>query len=160
MLVSPLKRGRVPSSQNEPQTTDYRQALKQAMERAKQDPKWGKSRFTKGMAVEFSLHETNKRTVFDYADTKRIIIGRLDSRTEALPHVDLSAFDGSNQGVSRRHAAVERHDDVLFVNDLGSRNGTYLNGKLVKPNNPRILRSGDEIRIGYLLLLVKYKQAE
>ncbi len=47
--------------------------------------------------------------------------------------------------VSRNHAQVVRRDGGFFVEDLGSRNGTFLNGDRI--TEPLPLRDGDEVRI-------------
>src|SRR5262245_61869054 len=56
-------------------------------------------------------------------------------------------------GVSRVHAAFERFGDSRCVRDLGSRNGTFVNGGRVI--GERALHSGDEIRLGRLRLLFR-----
>ncbi len=50
-----------------------------------------------------------------------------------------------SSGVSRQHAHVLYIDGELVVEDLGSRNGTFVNGKIAKR---RTLRPGDRIAIG------------
>jgi pSer/pThr/pTyr-binding forkhead associated (FHA) protein len=51
--------------------------------------------------------------------------------------------------VSRRHAVLEFHiDGSVLLRDLGSRNGTYVNGERLPENQPTPLRNGDSIRIG------------
>ncbi|HWQ32004.1 MAG TPA: SpoIIE family protein phosphatase [Blastocatellia bacterium] len=47
---------------------------------------------------------------------------------------------------SRLHAEVRQRDDGIWVSDLGSANGTYLNGQRL--TSPARLRNGDRIRIG------------
>jgi pilus assembly protein CpaF len=47
--------------------------------------------------------------------------------------------------VSRKHAQIVTRDGAFFVHDLGSTNGTRLNGKLVEGEQP--LRAGDVIEI-------------
>lgn len=47
---------------------------------------------------------------------------------------------------SSRHARISRQGDVLVVEDLGSTNGTYLNGSPLE--GPQPLHPGDRIRIG------------
>ncbi len=48
--------------------------------------------------------------------------------------------------VSRRHAEIEISNATLLISDLGSTNGTFVNGERI--DQPRELRDGDEIRIG------------
>jgi hypothetical protein len=47
---------------------------------------------------------------------------------------------------SSRHARITRQGRTLVIEDLGSTNGTYLNGDLL--NGPTPLHDGDTIRIG------------
>ena len=55
------------------------------------------------------------------------------------------------EGVSRVHAAFERFGDTWCVRDLGSRNGTFVNGGRII--GERALHPGDEIVLGRLRLL-------
>jgi hypothetical protein len=48
--------------------------------------------------------------------------------------------------VSRRHARLESHEGLLYVIDLNSSNGTFLNGRRV--TEPIEVREGDEIDVG------------
>ncbi len=48
--------------------------------------------------------------------------------------------------VSFMHAEISRHGNHLYLRDLGSRNGTFVNGNLLA--TPCILKNGDMIRIG------------
>ena len=56
-------------------------------------------------------------------------------------------------GVSRVHAVFERFGDTWCVRDLGSRNGTFVNGGRII--GERALHSGDEILLGRLRLLFR-----
>jgi FHA domain len=51
--------------------------------------------------------------------------------------------------VSRRHAAVRVEGDTATIEDLGSTNGTYVNGERI--DAPRSLRDGDEVQIGAIV---------
>ncbi len=53
--------------------------------------------------------------------------------------------------VSRHHAVVERHGDATIVRDLGSRNGTFVNGEAI--DHTRKLQPGDVIGVGAVLVL-------
>ncbi|MFN2114887.1 MAG: FHA domain-containing protein, partial [Anaerolineae bacterium] len=54
--------------------------------------------------------------------------------------------------VSGRHAVVNLRDGAWWIEDLGSTNGTYLNGAAIVPGRPAISRSGDTIRVGAVRL--------
>jgi two-component system response regulator AtoC len=54
--------------------------------------------------------------------------------------------------VSRMHARVRRTGDVIDVEDLGSRNGTRVNGDKIE--GPRRLTTGDEISVGPILAVL------
>ena len=53
-----------------------------------------------------------------------------------------------NRFVSRRHFQVRFESDVFYISDLGSTNGTYLNGNKLNPNEEQILRDGDRVGLG------------
>ena len=65
-----------------------------------------------------------------------ILIGR-------APQATLVLSDGQ---VSRLHARIEMRDDGVYVEDLGSRNGTFVDGAPVVSG--RRLANGDEITLG------------
>ena len=50
-----------------------------------------------------------------------------------------------NPAVSARHARIARHSDGFIVEDLESRNGTFVNGERV---GRRVLRHGDVVLVG------------
>ena len=74
-------------------------------------------------------------------DSERMTVGTLESN-DVVVHAD---------GVSRVHATFERFGDTWCVRDLGSRNGTFVNGGRII--GERALHSGDEILLGRLRLL-------
>jgi pSer/pThr/pTyr-binding forkhead associated (FHA) protein len=83
-------------------------------------------------------------------------IGRQEAGSSYLLDLDLSPYDAHAQGVSRVHAVIRLAHSVLMITDLDSRNGTYLNGERLPAHQPRILRDGDEIRLGNLLLQLHF----
>ena len=63
-------------------------------------------------------------------------------------HVDC-AIPIPDPKVSRNHAEfIPDHDGQFSLTDLGSSNGTFINGIQLPPSTPRLLSGGDEIRIG------------
>ncbi len=75
-------------------------------------------------------------------DAAEVILGR-------SPECDIILPD---RQVSRRHARIFRVDDTYYIEDLGSKNGTWVNGEPV--HGPRRLEDGDEIQIA-----LRYKLA-
>jgi FHA domain len=74
-------------------------------------------------------------------DSERMTVGTLESNDVVV----------DADGVSRVHAVLERFGDAWCVRDLGSRNGTFVNGGRIL--GERALHSGDEILLGRLRLL-------
>ena len=74
-------------------------------------------------------------------DAERLTLGTLESN-DVVVEAD---------GVSRVHAVIERFGDAWCVRDLGSRNGTFVNGDRII--GERALHAGDEIVLGRLRLL-------
>jgi pSer/pThr/pTyr-binding forkhead associated (FHA) protein len=52
--------------------------------------------------------------------------------------------------VSRRHAALRAEGETCVIQDLGSRNGTYVNSERVE--SPRRVRIGETIQVGRTVL--------
>jgi hypothetical protein len=84
-----------------------------------------------------------------------LLIGRRDESRGIFPDVDLGRDGGYEGGVSRRHAILSYKDGVFRVEDLGSANGTFVNGKQAEPQVPVALGSGDELKCGMLFLRVE-----
>jgi pSer/pThr/pTyr-binding forkhead associated (FHA) protein len=89
--------------------------------------------------------------------SKEIVIGRLDASHAVFPDVDLSNEQGAEKGVSRRHARISRRDDQVFIEDLNSLNGTFLNATRLVPELPYPLKGGDQVQLGKLILTVTLK---
>jgi hypothetical protein len=68
---------------------------------------------------------------------QRITVGKASTNSVSLDH---------DPTVSRLHAVLENHGSAWSIRDVGSRNGTYINGEKIEAE--RVLRSGDEVRIG------------
>jgi hypothetical protein len=74
-------------------------------------------------------------------DSERVTVGTLESNDVVV----------DADGVSRVHAVFERFGEAWLIRDLGSRNGTFVNGRRII--SERALHSGDEIILGRLRLL-------
>ena len=67
------------------------------------------------------------------------------------PDCGIPLADGS---VSRRHCRIFLAGGVVYIEDLGSQNGTFVNG--VRLNLAQPLRSGDEIQAGDAVFVLKF----
>lgn len=84
-----------------------------------------------------------------------VVIGRSSDEGEN-PDVGLNQFGASQRGVSRRHVAIRRKGPLVYVSDMGSTNGTFLNGRKLQRGEERILRDGDEIHLSHLMVRVRF----
>jgi hypothetical protein len=86
------------------------------------------------------------------------VIGRLDATRGVFPNIDLTPEGGLEGGVSRRHARVHKQKAQYFIEDLGSANGTFLNGQRLTPYLPHPLHDGDELQLGRVRIQVTVRQ--
>lgn len=84
------------------------------------------------------------------------MVGRQSAEDKIYPELDLSIFP-ENSGVSRRHAQIVRAEGQVLLEDLGSANGTFLNGNRLVPGSQHPLKNQDEVRFGSLRFC--YRQA-
>src|SRR5260221_170436 len=82
---------------------------------------------------------TNEGMMFPLLEDESTI-GRVKGNSVVIP-------DGS---ISSRHARIMRAADAFHIEDLGSRNGTFLNGDPIKESRP--LKDNDIVRCGKVLL--------
>lgn len=81
--------------------------------------------------------------------TTQAIIGRAVPG-DAQPRIDLNPYGALDKGVSRQHAIFKRTDKGLMFEDMGSSNGSWLNGAPLKPYTPAVLHSGDRLRLSQI----------
>jgi DNA-binding winged helix-turn-helix (wHTH) protein len=76
----------------------------------------------------------------------------LGEGTHLVGRDPLSAVWINDKAVSRRHASITVTPHGVAINDLGSRNGTFVNGRRV--SDVAMLADGDETRLGAIRLVV------
>lgn len=81
-------------------------------------------------------------------DGPRVVIGRSAGSDVRLP----------DASVSLRHASIRASGSDYAVVDEGSTNGTFVGGVRLLPQTPRILKSGDLVRVGRVWLEVSIGQ--
>ena len=78
-------------------------------------------------------------------DTPRLVIGRGEACEVRLP----------DPSVSQRHASIRQRGSDYLIVDEGSMNGTFVGPVRLSPQAPRVLRSGDKVRVGRIWLEVR-----
>jgi len=91
--------------------------------------------------IELTVAHAGKIKTYRFG--RRILVGR-------APSADLRLDDSR---VSRLHARIEMRDDGVYVEDLGSRNGTSVDG--VPVTTPRRLEVDDEVTVGTAALVFR-----
>ncbi len=91
--------------------------------------------------------------------SEQTVIGRLNPRNPRRPDLDMTPFGGFEKGVSNTHAVLIRQEHEAMISDLGSTNGTFVNGKRLEPHTRHVLHSGDELRLGKMMIRVHFGAA-
>lgn len=86
------------------------------------------------------------------------LVGRHDSSQDHTPTVDLEQVGGHQAGVSRFHATLFWQHNLLHVVDHNSTNGTFLNARLLVPEQKVIIRDGDTIGFGRVEMKVRFER--
>jgi len=92
---------------------------------------------------------------------QRGYIGRDDGNNidtnDLVVYINLSVVGGQHYGVSRLHARVDVDKEGRFaIMDLSSTNGTFLNGKRLKPFQSFPLNEHDILELGQFSVEVRY----
>lgn len=104
--------------------------------------------------IIFQSLESNGTTIgVDVRDPTTI--GRSSSEEDELPGLDLANFSAFKSGVSRQHAVLIPTQEALYLVDMKSRNGTWLNGHFVEPDRRYPLNAGDRIEFGLFKMVVR-----
>ena len=108
-----------------------------------------------GVLVGLRLRHSATGKAFEIAGGNSSSVGRHDPVTGIRPDVDLTSID-PDRSSSRRHAKLTVHGSQLFVvEDIGTTNGTFVNGERVKAAVPVEVKSGDTLRFGLVDLRVE-----
>ncbi len=104
-----------------------------------------------------TLHLLDTGQVLPLAERNEFTLGRISEGQPIMPDVDLSPYQAYVRGVSRLHAVLKREASHVFLMDLGSSNGTYVNGKRLTPNVDHALSNGDVVALGKLKIQILLK---
>lgn len=107
-----------------------------------------------GVDAVVSLRLVDSGQIIHLAGRNEFTLGRVTEGQPILPDVDLSAYEAYAQGVSRLHAALKIINNRVVITDLGSSNGTRVNGQKILPNFDYPLNHGDVVALGKLRIQV------
>jgi hypothetical protein len=105
--------------------------------------------------VVFQIRGMVERIAFE--DGTELILGRSDLSVPGGSRLDLSRYGAHDRGVSREHAVLRFTNGQLTLTDLESVNGTSVNMTKLQPKHPHALKSGDEIMLGTLSIVVNFE---
>jgi hypothetical protein len=101
-----------------------------------------------------SLHLLDTGQVLPLTGRNEFTLGRVSEGQPIMPDIDLSPYQAYASGVSRLHAVIKRDGKRVIIMDLGSANGTYVNGKRLTTNVEHPLAHGDVTALGKLKIQV------
>jgi len=104
--------------------------------------------FTESTTLLMYVEGHNDPLHLDFRTRHVLTVGR--SIPEQGVDVDLNPFNAKEMGVSRQHAMISRLEGKLYVTDLDSGNGTYINGVRIPVKEPQVIHDVDELRFGRL----------
>jgi|SRR3972149_1720289 len=105
-------------------------------------------------ATWISLHLLDTGDILPVSERSEFTLGRLSDNQAIEPDIDLTPFKAFDNGVSRLHAVIRHNQGNVVLVDLGSSNGTYVNGLRIMPNIEQPLRHGDIVALGKLKMQI------
>lgn len=101
-----------------------------------------------------SLYLVDSGQILHLAGRTEFTLGRVADGQPILPDVDLSPYEAYTQGVSRLHSCLKIINQRVVITDLGSSNGTRVNGQKIMPHIDYPLNHGDVVALGKLKVQV------
>src|SRR5690349_17787057 len=110
-----------------------------------------------GQGAWGSIHLLDTGQVLPLSSRSEFTLGRVSEGQPIMPDVDLSPYQAYAGGVSRLHAVIKQVGGRILLMDLGSANGTYINGKRLQANVEQALNHGDIVALGKLKIQILVK---
>ena len=104
-----------------------------------------------------SLHLLDTGQMLPLIARSEFTLGRISEGQPIMPDIDLSPYQAYSSGVSRLHSVIKRDGQRVVIMDLGSANGTYVNGKRLNANVEQVIKHGDIISLGKLKIQILLK---
>jgi hypothetical protein len=97
-----------------------------------------------------ALHILHTGDVIKMNEHNEYILGRATQQQPLVPDIDLTPYNAYDEGISRLHLSIKIEFPELFVQDLGSVNGTLINDKRMTPHVDYPINHGDILTLGKL----------
>jgi len=97
-----------------------------------------------------AIHMLDDGNIIHIHGRNEFTFGRSTEGQTIIPDIDLSTFEAYKAGVSRLHANLNIQGIDVSIQDLGSANGTRVNGDRIEPLTEHALKHGDIISLGRL----------
>ncbi|PJF22375.1 MAG: hypothetical protein CUN56_06290 [Phototrophicales bacterium] len=120
----------------------------------------GTSVFDKHMMLRLEVDGLPEGLLFRPYEGRDMILGRRDPQANYIPDIDLMPYGGYSMGISRRHAVLHLSGKRLTIRDLGSSNGTFINGTQLDSKEAHQLRDGDRLRLGNMVFTVYFDDSQ
>lgn len=98
--------------------------------------------------AQVSLNIISTGDVLPLAGQEEITLGRVSEGQPVVPDIDLTPYKAYEAGVSRMHASIRIIEDQVLITDLGSANGTRVNGMQITSHIPYPVKHGDILTLG------------
>ncbi|MBU2610330.1 MAG: FHA domain-containing protein [Chloroflexi bacterium] len=110
--------------------------------------------------ARITLHLIESGQILPLAERMEFSLGRVSEGQPIMPDIDLTPYKAYDKGVSRLHAILRRVKNKVVIMDLGSSNGTYVNGNRLSPQIEHVLSHGDTIHLGKLKIQILFSPDE
>jgi pSer/pThr/pTyr-binding forkhead associated (FHA) protein len=86
--------------------------------------------------------------ILPVGNRKEVSLGRVSAGQPIIPDIDLTPYKAYEAGVSRMHLSIKIGAEMITVTDLGSVNGTRINGRKITAHIPHPIKNGDILTLG------------
>ncbi|MCU0499740.1 MAG: FHA domain-containing protein [Anaerolineae bacterium] len=106
---------------------------------------------------EIVLTVRGVREAHKWSESFCVVLGRT-GRDDRYPlDMDLTIYGAFDRGISRRHARLHVENNQLWVTDLGSTNGTFINDQRLTPHIPTLITLNDDLRLSSLGIKLSFQ---
>ena len=100
------------------------------------------------LEADVSLNVINSGEILHLPKRKETTLGRVSKGQPIIPDIDLTPYRAYEAGVSRMHVSIRVMEDQIVIIDLGSANGTRVNGRKISSHIPYPINHGDVLTLG------------